>query len=556
MKNTTNKSVLGMSFLYNNSLKKCLLNSLVCALFVFTSIAGFADDKSAPLASTDGMDAVDIATYLKGLYLIDNQKYEEGAKLLEPIARKYHHLYAYTTLIDAYSHANDLDKTKEILDEANSIFTNNVDILISVAKLYWYLEDNNKITNNPYTEKNLVQAYTEFKDPQALELLLNYYKYRKNPGKVITSLTNLIKVSPENDRLYVARANFYIQKQEFDKASDDYIKAYEITKNADYIIFAYKISQRIKKDDSLKKLDEIIIKSGNDTLIFSLADYYQTLSQNEKALQFYSLLQKSNNTSIATDSKYHIIISYINQKKYDDALKLLKTMPGEVRTFYFSGVVYEKMNDTKNAESYYIQTLNASPNYVPAMRDLSQLYTSQNDFNNATKYLDLIPDDQKDETYYLIKITVAQMQNKSSEMLGSSNESISAFPKSGLLLYKRAEILFSLQKYDEVVTILTDLYKKNNTDPDIKNFLGYVYAVTGKNLDEAKSLVESALETKKDNPAYLDSLAWIYYKMNDLEKAKKYVEKALDNSKEDSMTKDIKEHQKTIVDAMQNSKSK
>jgi tetratricopeptide (TPR) repeat protein len=51
------------------------------------------------------------------------------------------------------------------------------------------------------------------------------------------------------------------------------------------------------------------------------------------------------------------------------------------------------------------------------------------------------------------------------------------------------------------------------------NFLGYMWAELGTNLDEAEELVRRALEIEPDNGAYVDSLGWIHYQRGDYEAA-------------------------------------
>ena len=40
----------------------------------------------------------------------------------------------------------------------------------------------------------------------------------------------------------------------------------------------------------------------------------------------------------------------------------------------------------------------------------------------------------------------------------------------------------------------------------------------GRKLDEAVDLIKSALEIDKDNPSYLDSLGWVYLKLEQLDR--------------------------------------
>ncbi|MCF7908645.1 MAG: tetratricopeptide repeat protein [Candidatus Omnitrophica bacterium] len=81
-----------------------------------------------------------------------------------------------------------------------------------------------------------------------------------------------------------------------------------------------------------------------------------------------------------------------------------------------------------------------------------------------------------------------------------------------------------------------DVWKKglaiDESHAPILNSLGYVYTLEGENLDQAKTMIEKALEQEPENGAYLDSLGWVYFKLGNLEKAKEYLEKAIANIKD------------------------
>jgi spermidine synthase len=64
-------------------------------------------------------------------------------------------------------------------------------------------------------------------------------------------------------------------------------------------------------------------------------------------------------------------------------------------------------------------------------------------------------------------------------------------------------------------------------DPDIANNLAWFYAVKGENLERALELALSA--TGKDRHAgYFDTLGWVYYRMGDLDSARRHLEQALE----------------------------
>jgi len=61
---------------------------------------------------------------------------------------------------------------------------------------------------------------------------------------------------------------------------------------------------------------------------------------------------------------------------------------------------------------------------------------------------------------------------------------------------------------------------------DTMNYLGYMWAEQGVNLDRAADMLTKAVTLEPDNGAYLDSLGWAYFRQGKLELAEKYLNNA------------------------------
>ena len=75
--------------------------------------------------------------------------------------------------------------------------------------------------------------------------------------------------------------------------------------------------------------------------------------------------------------------------------------------------------------------------------------------------------------------------------------------------------------------ILETLLKNNPDDPTLNNFLDYLLAERGVELDRAQKLVAKSLAEDPKNEAYLDSMAWVLYKQNRCREALGYINRAL-----------------------------
>jgi tetratricopeptide (TPR) repeat protein len=65
-----------------------------------------------------------------------------------------------------------------------------------------------------------------------------------------------------------------------------------------------------------------------------------------------------------------------------------------------------------------------------------------------------------------------------------------------------------------------------------------MFADRGVRLEEARTLISQALEIDPDNGAYLDSLGWVYYRLNKYEEAEKHLRRALEQTSGDPTVHD------------------
>ncbi|HPS94888.1 MAG TPA: hypothetical protein PK600_10525, partial [Deltaproteobacteria bacterium] len=115
--------------------------------------------------------------------------------------------------------------------------------------------------------------------------------------------------------------------------------------------------------------------------------------------------------------------------------------------------------------------------------------------------------------------------------------------------YQLATEMDILGRRDEGLAIATKLLEKDPHDPIALNFVGYVWADRGLNLEGAYKMIKEANEMKPDDPFILDSLGWVLFKMGKPKEALVQMEKALKALKDDPT---INEHMGDILKALGN----
>ena len=108
-----------------------------------------------------------------------------------------------------------------------------------------------------------------------------------------------------------------------------------------------------------------------------------------------------------------------------------------------------------------------------------------------------------------------------------------------------------LDKKDEALQYVKALYEMDPEDAHGCNFYGYLLADFNRELDLAEKLVAKALAAEPDNPAYLDSMAWIRYRQGRHGEALEEMCKVLENN---GLSQDpegeISEHLAAILKAL------
>jgi tetratricopeptide (TPR) repeat protein len=101
-------------------------------------------------------------------------------------------------------------------------------------------------------------------------------------------------------------------------------------------------------------------------------------------------------------------------------------------------------------------------------------------------------------------------------------------PEDADLLYARA---LTAEKVDRLDITESDLLKVLSTEPEnanALNALGYTLADRTERLQEALEYIKRAMELVPDDPAILDSLGWVSYRLGKMQDAVKWLSKAFE----------------------------
>lgn len=148
--------------------------------------------------------------------------------------------------------------------------------------------------------------------------------------------------------------------------------------------------------------------------------------------------------------------------------------------------------------------------------------------------------DQDREVYiWLEQISVRLKRWTEAEEALAQAERLSRKPEEKqIIVYLQGELAERQKKFDAAERAFKQLIAEDSDNSGALNYLGYMLADRGVRLDEALGYIRKALELDPENGAFLDSLGWVYFRMNNFDLAEQYLLKAVERMPNDSTIHD------------------
>ena len=106
------------------------------------------------------------------------------------------------------------------------------------------------------------------------------------------------------------------------------------------------------------------------------------------------------------------------------------------------------------------------------------------------------------------------------------------------LLFRRGMALERAKQWESAEKYFLKALELEPDQPSVLNYLGYSWVDRGENLEQARGMIERAVELRPHSGYIVDSLGWVLYRLGDFEEAVKHLEKAVELQAEDPTIND------------------
>ncbi len=304
------------------------------------------------------------------------------------------------------------------------------------------------------------------------------------------------------------------------------------------------------RTDALAALDRAAqSKPADPDVRLRLADGFNALGQPEKASALYLdlLRQYPDSPIVRTGVRAKLIDIYLRGKDRSRATEQLEVLvrdePNNALAYYILGSLAYEDKKMDRAADYFKKAILFKPDFEQAYYDLA---TAQLGLNRGKEAFEAL---QQAREKFGDNFGVEFLTGIARRMLKEYGEALKAFTAAELIAQttdrKRLNEFFYFQmastyeRKGDIEQAVKYFEKTLDLAPNFAealNYLGYMWAERGENLDRARDLIEKALKQEPENAAYLDSLGWVLFKQGRPEEALGHLLKAIELTAEPDPT--------------------
>ncbi len=436
-------------------------------------------------------------------------------------------------------------------NKALALDADNEDAMTGLAMVYTDLGDNKAAADllrrvadknpNPHSLINLAGVYEQLKDyPLAAEMLRRALQQQPGNSELKQMLAedllqtdqieeaaklyqDLADEDPKDARALLRLSQIYRQKRDLVKARQVIDKAKELDPGNVEIEYSDeslleaegKFPDAVKTlkallDSTAKKSYNAAEKSFRAQLLKREGSAYRSMEQFAPAVEAFKQAAELDPDTAANAEK-EIVVTYQAAKDFPkaeaEAEAAYKKYPEDKEVRAIRAGLLAEMGKTDQAVAETRKLMDGKNDFL-VLLDLADVYQKGKNFSEGAKTLD------------------------AAENLAKGNdEKVQVMFMRGAMLERQKNFPAAEAEFRKVLAI-------DANHASTLNYLGYMLADRGVRLEEAKGFIQKALEEEPNNPAYLDSLGWVYFRLNKLSDAEEKLRQALEYMSRDATVHD------------------
>jgi tetratricopeptide (TPR) repeat protein len=369
---------------------------------------------------------------------------------------------------------------------------------------------------------------------KAYVVLIQIYQAMNEPQRAMVVAKALIEQNPASMLGRVLLAKLNLMSGSHGEARRIIERAYDMHPSHPEVILIYALSLELTGDSSkaVSLYEQLYrLNPTNDELIGRMLQLYREIGNLDQALSILDdMLSGAGAERPGVLFQKAIILWELN--RFDEAEIILDSLhskfPQSDRVVYLLGLGKERNKKFDEALELYASIEKESSLFPASELRRAVVLRSLERWSEAITIVEplLKAGNAEWEVYALAADLYAQEKQylRSVQIL---QESTKRHPEQKSKAWFMVGVYFERAgERERCIEAMRQVLAVEPNNAAALNYLGYLFAEAGENLNEAKELIEKAVRLKPEDGYYLDSLGWVYFKLGQFQKALELLEKA------------------------------
>lgn len=369
--------------------------------------------------------------------------------------------------------------------------------------------------------------------PAHTEMQLFYARlltFQDRTAEALAVLEKARRNEPKNEELYTTMVHLHLQDKDYPAVErvlkqllrhdpKNYIATFYLGNLYDIYMQRYAHAERMYKR-------AVAIDPNDPQAYHSLGEMYLEQERLAEALATFLEIE----SHVVGNASVQLRMAVLHYELGDHAAairriqSILSVEPNEHKLRYYLGVIQEEAGQVADAVAAYRLIPAQSEYFKDAQLRLVGQLQNQGSLDAAIAVLQraLKRNDRVPEFYEFLAY-LYQVQGDNDGAHAVLMRAVKAYPENVSFLLS---LSLSYDQQDKARRAVKTMRRVLEIDPKhvaSLNYIGYMLTEWGERLDEAESMLRTAVQLDPGNPHVIDSLAWLLYKQGEYEEAHHYI---------------------------------
>ena len=359
-----------------------------------------------------------------------------------------------------------------------------------------------------------------------------------DPQSALATMQQLVTRHPESPYAWMALSRIAVVAEELDQALEAVDKALVLEENLPAaVILKAQILVRLERNaEATRLLAQTISVHPKDTnLHFAYGRMLLDAEDLEGARKQFAQVVKLEPEN--ADGLYSLALLELETKRFRAGEKHLKQLIEldqrvENAYYYLGYAALEQGNDDAALEWY--SKVESGDYWSQAQLRSAEILVRRGDIEAMQNQMRMLrqKNPQQALEFYLLEGQVLSDAGHHAAAVNVYDTALAASPDNEDLLYARA---LAAEKLGQLEAAEADMRRILANDPEnvrTLNALGYTLADRTDRYQEALSYISRAYAQKPDDPAIIDSMGWVHFRLGKLDEARQYLQQAWDMTRD------------------------